>query len=302
MLTISNLSKRFGDVVAVDDVSLSVARGRVVGFVGPNGAGKSTTMRSIFGLVKPDAGEIAWDGAPVDARTAARFGYMPEQRGLYPKMKILEQVAFFAELKGVDRATARRQGEEVLTALGLADRLDDPLEKLSHGNQQRVQLSVSLIAEPELLVLDEPFNGLDPVAVTVLEDVLAERVAAGVGVLFSSHQLDLVERVSDEIVIIVGGRVKAAGQIADVRRRAGSPVVTVEVQSPTVPLSDVITGDVVTATTRTATVRVDGDAAIDQLLAQSRSAGTVVRFDFDLPTLQDAFTALADGQIDKETL
>ena len=183
MLRIDGLTKRYGPVLAVDDVSLGVEPGRMVGFVGPNGAGKSTTMRAIFGLVAPDAGTITWHGDIVGRDQHRRFGYMPEQRGLYPKMAIAEQVAYFAELKGIRRRPARKRAEELLGSLGLGDRATDPLEKLSHGNQQRVQLAASLANDPDLLVLDEPFSGLDPVAVETLNEVLVERVAAGAGAL-----------------------------------------------------------------------------------------------------------------------
>lgn len=297
MLQITDLSKRYGDLVAVDGVSLAVPRGRIVGFVGPNGAGKSTTMRSIFGLVAPDAGEITWDGSVVDRTSVARFGYMPEQRGLYPKMKVAEQVAFFAELKAVDASTARRRAHEILEALDLGDRVDDPLEKLSHGNQQRVQLAVSLVTEPDLLVLDEPFNGLDPVAVTTLQEVLRERVDRGVGVLFSSHQLDLVERICDELAIIVSGTIRAAGTVAEVRAATGTRLCTIEVDRPLVPLADAVQAPVLAATTRSVVVEVADDNELEALLAQARGAGTITRFDYDLPSLQDAFTAIAGADM-----
>ena len=296
MLSISGLSKRYGDIVATDGVSFDVPAGRLVGFVGPNGAGKSTTMRSIFGLVEPDAGSITWHGEPVERRHLAHFGYMPEQRGLYPKMAIAEQVAFFAELKGVDRRTARARAEELLDALGLGDRLDDPLEKLSHGNQQRVQLATSLANDPELLVLDEPFNGLDPVAVVTLQKVLNERVEAGAGVLFSSHQLDLVERLCDEIVIIIDGQIQASGTVRDVRAETGVRLVRLEVDRPIMPIADALVGlELVDSTTTTATVRVGSDAEIDDILGRARQAGAVSRLDYDMPTLEERFSALVTG-------
>ncbi|MEL6985859.1 MAG: ATP-binding cassette domain-containing protein, partial [Actinomycetota bacterium] len=283
MLQITNLTKRYGDLLAVDGVSLSVPAGRIVGFVGPNGAGKSTTMRSIFGLVAPDDGQIMWHGRPIDADAVARIGYMPEQRGLYPKMKVGEQIAYFAELKGVDRRTARERTGKILADLNLADRIDDPLEKLSHGNQQRVQLAVSLVTEPELLILDEPFNGLDPVAVETLNQVLRERVSRGVGVLFSSHQLDLVERICDELVVIVGGRVRAAGTVASVRAASGTRLCTIEVDRPIVPLADVIQAPVLSSTTRSVVVEVTDEADLEGLLTRAKQAGTLSRFDYDLP-------------------
>lgn len=293
MLQITNLTKRYGDLVAVDGVSLSVPAGRIVGFVGPNGAGKSTTMRSIFGLVAPDDGQISWNGRPIDTDAVARFGYMPEQRGLYPKMKVGEQISYFAELKGVDRKTARERTEAILGDLDLVDRIDDPLEKLSHGNQQRVQLAVSLVTEPELLILDEPFNGLDPVAVETLNQVLRDRVSSGAGVLFSSHQLDLVERICDELVVIVGGQVRAAGSVAGVRAASGTRLCTIEVDRPTVPLADVIDAPILASTTRSVVVEVADEGDLEGLLASARQAGTLSRFDYDLPSLQHAFTAIA---------
>lgn len=301
MLQISDLTKRYGDLVAVNNVSLAVPRGRVVGFVGPNGAGKSTTMRSIFGLVEPDSGTITWDGRSVGSEHLARFGYMPEQRGLYPKMKIRDQIAFFAELKGIGRKTALARAGEILESLDLGDRMGDQLEKLSHGNQQRVQLAVSLVTNPELLVLDEPFNGLDPVAVNTLQDVLTERVSMGAGVLFSSHQLDLVERICDEIVIIVGGEVRAAGTVHDVRASAGVRHVAIEVDRPLTPLVDAIDRPIVEGTTNHVVAIVESDQDLESVLAQARSVGVVTRFDYDMPDLQSVFTAIATEATDSTT-
>lgn len=299
MLQIENLTKSYGDLVAVDGVNLRVEPGKIVGFVGPNGAGKSTTMRSIFGLVAPDAGVIRWSGEEVTQEHMLRFGYMPEQRGLYPKMKIAEQVAFFGELKGVPAKRARAQAEELLGALDLGDRLEDPLEKLSHGNQQRVQLAVSLVNNPDLLVLDEPFNGLDPVAVITLQEVLAEQVSNGAGVLFSSHQLDLVERVCDEIVVIVAGKVLARGSVRDVRAAGGERRVTVEVDKPIMPIIDALDPEtVVSSTTESATVRVSNDAELEEVLARARQAGSVVRFDYDLPSLEERFASIVYASSD----
>jgi ABC-2 type transport system ATP-binding protein len=299
MLEINGLSKRYGDINAVSGVSFTVPRGRIVGFVGPNGAGKSTTMRSIFGLVAPDQGSISWDGQPVDASTLDRFGYMPEQRGLYPKMPIGRQVGFFAELKGLDGTTAREQAEGLLGDLGLGDRLNDPLEKLSHGNQQRVQLAVSLVSRPELLVLDEPFNGLDPVAVVTLQQVLAREIERGAGILFSSHQLDLVERLCDDVVMIVDGTIRAAGPVTEVRRSAGIRTVTVEIDQPTRSLSSVLVGAVDGRVTPhgpdKAVIEIADEAKLEQILGLARSAGSVIRFDYDLPSLEAVFTAIAEG-------
>lgn len=294
MLQITGLHKRYGDVVAVDGATLRVPAGKIVGFVGPNGAGKSTTMRSIFGLVRPDAGTITWNGSPLGPDTLGRFGYMPEQRGLYPKMKIIDQVAYFAELKGTSRPRAREQAASLLGELGLEDRLTDPLEELSHGNQQRVQLAVSMVHDPEMMVLDEPFNGLDPVAVGVLQEVLGARAKRGIGVLFSSHQLDLVEQLCDDVVIIAEGSIRASGPVPDVRRSLGHHRVVVSVDRPLFPLAEAL-GDFAIAEANTREVRLDvaDESMIDAVLTAARTAGPIDTIRFEPPTLTEVFATLA---------
>ena len=217
MLRIDHLSKRFGSLTALDDLSLHLDDGEIVGFVGANGAGKSTTMRIVMGVLAADAGAVTWDGAPVDAALRRSIGYMPEERGLYPKMKVGEQLRYLARLHGVAKTDAERAVEEWTERLGVAERRGDDVQKLSLGNQQRVQLAAALVGAPELLILDEPFSGLDPVAVDVMSEVLRERAAAGVPTLFSSHQLDVVERLCDRIVIIRSGRLVADGTIDELR-------------------------------------------------------------------------------------
>jgi ABC-2 type transport system ATP-binding protein len=183
MLAVSDLQHRFGPQVAVDGVSFSVGDGTIVGLVGRNGAGKTTTMRAIMGILRPLAGTISWEGRPVAAEDRRRFGYMPEERGQYPQMKVLEEVRYFARLHGLSQAAAARSARDWLGRLGLAERASDKLVALSHGNQQRAQLAVALVHGPPLLVLDEPFAGLDPSAVDVLAEVLEAQAAGGVGVL-----------------------------------------------------------------------------------------------------------------------
>ena len=212
MLEVRDLTKRYGDVVALGGASFSVAPGRIVGFLGPNGAGKTTTMRAILGLVRPDGGEVRWMGEPVGPGERARFGYMPEERGLYPRMKVGDQLVYLAELSGMTSGAAKEAAASWLGRLGLGDRAGARLEELSHGNQQRVQLAAALVHDPELVVLDEPFAGLDPIGVQALAEMLAQTAATGVAVLFSSHQLDLVEDVCQDVVIIDHGRDRAGGR------------------------------------------------------------------------------------------
>ena len=222
MLELSNVSKRYGNRLALDQVTFTVGDGRLTGFVGGNGAGKTTTMRIILGVLASDGGTVTLGGEPITEGDRRRMGYMPEERGLYPKMKVLEQTVYLARLHGWTPAAARRNAVELLERLGLGERMDDTIESLSLGNQQRAQIAAALVHRPEVLVLDEPFSGLDPMAVETVQGVLADAAAAGAPVLFSSHQLDIVERLCDDLVIIAGGRIAAAGAGDALRAEHGS--------------------------------------------------------------------------------
>ena len=217
MLELDGLTKRYGDKVALQDLTFAVRPGEVYGFVGANGAGKTTAMRIALGVLAADAGEVRWQGRPVTFGTRRRFGYLPEERGLYPKMRVTEQLVYFARLHGLDAAAAAAAAARLTERLGVAERRDDAVEKLSLGNQQRVQLAAALLHDPEVLVLDEPFSGLDPVGVNALAGVLLDKARDGVPVVFSSHQLELVERLCDSVGIINAGRMVAAGTVRDLR-------------------------------------------------------------------------------------
>ncbi|MCP2291996.1 ABC transporter ATP-binding protein [Nocardia amikacinitolerans] len=217
MLEVAHLVRRFGGTVAVDDVSFTVAPGALTGFVGGNGAGKTTTMRMIMGVLALHGGELRWQGRPVTAADRRSFGYMPEERGLYPKQPVFDQLVYLARLRGQSAADARRRAKELLERFDLGGRAKDKLESLSLGNQQRVQIAAAVIAEPSLLILDEPFSGLDPAAVDSMADLLREYADRDVPVLFSSHQLDLVERLCDRLVILASGRVVGQGSVDELR-------------------------------------------------------------------------------------
>ena len=212
-----HLEKSYGTLRALRDTTFSVRSGEIFGFVGSNGAGKTTTMRIALGVLAPDGGEVRWEGQPLDFAVRRRIGYMPEERGLYPRMKVARQLAYLARLHGMDAADAGRAAERWTEVLGVAERRDDEVQKLSLGNQQRVQLAAALVHDPDILILDEPFSGLDPGAVDVMSGVLRERAEAGVPVIFSSHQLDLVERLCDTVGIIKEGSMVAVGSIGALR-------------------------------------------------------------------------------------
>ncbi len=217
VLEIDHVSKSYGSVQALQDMTFEVRAGEIFGFVGSNGAGKTTAMRIMLGVLAADAGTVRWKGSELDLESRRLFGYMPEERGLYPKMKVGEQLRFLAELHGMPRAEAAEAVDRWTDRLGVGDRRGDNVEKLSLGNQQRVQLAAALVHSPTVLVLDEPFSGLDPVAVDIMSAVLRERADAGVPVIFSSHQLDLVERLCDRVGIVRSGCMQALGTIAELR-------------------------------------------------------------------------------------
>jgi ABC-2 type transport system ATP-binding protein len=293
MLEITDLSKQYGSVRALDGATFGVRPGRLVGFLGPNGAGKTTTMRCIFGLAHPDRGSIAWRDRPIDRAARLRFGYMPEQRGLYPRMKVADQLAYFAEQHGLSARDAKAATARWLEGLGLTDRSNAKLEALSHGNQQRVQLGAALVHDPELLVLDEPFSGLDPIGIETMSAILRERAAQGVAVVFSSHQLDLVEDLCEDVVIINRGRIAAAGAIDELRAASGRRHLEVEVVGNGNAWLDGRPD--LTAVERRgdlARLLVPADVELPALLAAASAAGPIRRFSFQPPTLSELFLEL----------
>jgi ABC-2 type transport system ATP-binding protein len=289
-LELIEVTRRFGDVVALDRVSFSVPEGAMVGFVGPNGAGKTTAMRIVLGVLSADAGSVRWRGAEVDGSTRRRFGYMPEERGLYPKMRVLDQLTYLARLHAVPAADSRREALRTLELLGIADRAGDRTETLSLGNQQRVQLAASLVHRPEVLVLDEPFSGLDPVGVDVLSGVLRDQAAAGVPVVFSSQQLELVERLCESVVMIDRGRIVAAGRIPDLRGADPRRLVRVEVTGAQTHWLDGLEGvRVVEPLVDGAVVEMAEGISSDRVLDAARAAGHVRTFAIVQPSLPEIF-------------
>lgn len=292
MLEAIGLTKAYGDIAALRGVDLQVERGQLLGFLGPNGAGKTTTMRTVFGLVAPDAGTVTWNGRPITEEARLRFGYMPEERGLYPRMRNADQVAYFGMLHGMTRHTAELEAARWLHDFGLSDRAGDRLEELSHGNQQRLQLAAALVHSPELLVLDEPFAGLDPVGVGAMGEILATQAAAGTAVIFSSHQLDLVEDLCDDVVIINEGSVALAGAVRHLRSAAPHRHLQLEVRDADPGWVDALLGAAVVSRDGDR-VRLDVSEGIElsTLLAAAQDAGEVIEFSYEPPSLNEVFLA-----------
>ncbi|CAN5426624.1 ATP-binding cassette domain-containing protein [soil metagenome] len=294
MLEIDDLHKRYGDITALDGCTLTVQPGRMLGFLGTNGAGKTTTMRAVFGLLRPDRGEVRWRGRTVTPADHARFGYMPEERGLYPKMRIADQLTYFGRLHGMSGASARQAAERWLGELGLDDRAGDPLEELSQGNQQRVQLAAALIHDPDLLVLDESFTGLDPIGAGTLGRVLLDRAEQGCGVMFSSHQLDVVEDLCEDVAIISAGRIVESGAVRELKSNSPHRVVELDLtEAQAAALGDL--DGVVEArfNGQHHALKVRRDVDIRRLLAAVEAADRLDHFVFTTPSLADLFAEVA---------
>jgi ABC-2 type transport system ATP-binding protein len=310
-LALHGVTRRFGDRTALDDVSFTVRPGRTTGFIGANGAGKTTAMRVILGVLAADAGRVTMGGLAMTPAMRCRIGYLPEERGLYPRMRVLDQLVHLGRVHGMSTQEARRRSNELLELLGLAERSHDHLSTLSLGNQQRVQVAAALVHDPDLLVLDEPFSGLDPLAIDAMGSLLRERADAGVPVLFSSHQLELIERLCDDIVIIDEGRVVVAGESSVVRRSTTGRRYRLRVEvpgagtapagsGPSEPVAPWVSA-LVAAVPGASLVSSSGDVLVlglapdaddQRLLAAAQSAGTVREFAPLVPTLAELYREL----------
>jgi ABC-2 type transport system ATP-binding protein len=289
MLDFDGVTKRFGPVTALDGCAFTARPGRLTGFLGPNGAGKTTAMRAVFGLAELDAGVVRWRGVPVSAAARARFGYMPEERGLYPRMRVRDQLVYLGQLGGRGAKDAGRSVDGWLERLGLGARGTDRLDALSHGNQQRVQLIAALIGDPDLLVLDEPFAGLDPIAMDAMGGLLSEVAARGVTVLFSSHQLDLVQDLCQDVVIIDHGKVVLAGGLAELRATVAQRYVSIRYQGPAPDWSGLGPVELVESGDGRARLRAGPGTDLAAVVAAVQDRAGIVSFAYQPPTLSELF-------------
>ena len=297
-LQIEGLCKRYGESVALQDMTFNVRPGELFGFVGSNGAGKTTTMRIALGVLSADSGQVRLGGQPIDLTVRRRIGYMPEERGLYPKMKVGAHLSYLAKLHGMSSGEAADAVARWTRRLGIDTRVNDTVDALSLGNQQRAQLAAALVHDPDVLVLDEPFSGLDPVAVDVMSEVLAEKAAQGVPVIFSSHQLDLVERLCHRVGIVVRGHMKEVGTVQELRAGGGTQLVVHAPQAPP-GWADGLSG-VHTALYRDGrtvlTVEAGREDVVGQaVLASALRTGPVHEFTRTQPSLTELFREVVSG-------
>ncbi|HZS15552.1 MAG TPA: ATP-binding cassette domain-containing protein [Candidatus Dormibacteraeota bacterium] len=289
MLEFHGACKRFGDVAALDGCTFAARPGRLTGFLGPNGAGKTTAMRAAFRLVELDGGSVTWRGHPVGDGDRVHFGYMPEERGLYPRMRVRDQLLYLGRLCGRTAPQVAGTVDALLDRLGVGDRANDRVDALSHGNQQRVQLIAALVNEPDLLVLDEPFSGLDPLAMGVMAGLLSDLAAAGATVLFSSHQLDLVADLCEDVVIIDHGRVVLTGALDEIRAAVPDRFVDVRFTGPAPEWAQLTGVEVLESTDGHVRLRADSRADAGSLLSRVGRETRIVALSFAPPTLSELF-------------
>lgn len=228
MLTVNNLVKNFGDLRAVSAMSFQINDGEILGLVGPNGAGKTTTFRMLLGLMRPDEGEVLWNGAPLNDKVRDLIGYLPEERGLYPKETVEHQIVYFGSLRGKDPKELKPKVDEWLTKLKVKGKKSSKIKELSKGNQQKVQLITTLIHEPKLVILDEPFSGLDPINADIMKDAIIELRKQGACVIFSSHNMDNVEKICDRLLMIKNGQQIMTGSVDEIKESFGRTKVFLE--------------------------------------------------------------------------
>jgi ABC-2 type transport system ATP-binding protein len=292
-LRATGVSQRFGDRVVLEDVDLEVPPGRVVGLLGPNGAGKTTLMRILFGVLAPDAGDVVWDGRLATEDDRRSWGYMPQERGLYRTMRVADLVVWVARLHGMEKRTAQARAAVLLDRLGLGDRQRDLVSQLSGGMAQRVQLALAMVHEPALLVLDEPFAGLDPAAIVFLSALVRDHVAAGRNLLFSSHQLDLVEDLCETITLLHRGRVVLHGDVRELKARSPDRYLRVDVGVPHDGWLPAGAGDVVRTDASGSRIRLAPGADPGAVLDAVRAHASVRDFGVESPTMSELFLAAA---------
>ncbi len=289
MIKADHLRKQYSTVLAVDDVSIDVQRGRIFGLIGPNGAGKTTTIRMLLNIITPDAGTIRFDGVPFSRAIQDRIGYLPEERGLYKKNKLLDTILYFASLRGLNGSEAKRRALQWLRRFELESYAKRKVEELSKGNQQKVQFITSILHNPDFIILDEPFSGLDPVNQIVLKDILQELKQDGKAIIFSTHQMDSAEKLCDEICLINRGKIVLEGSIKDVKQKFGTNSVHVEFVGDGSSISSIPSVGKATVYENYAELQLKADVSSRDLISAITSKVEVRKFEFVEPSLNSIF-------------
>ena len=304
MLAVSHLRKRYASLVAVDDVSLQVQRGKILGLLGPNGAGKTTTIRMIVDIVKPDSGTITFDGIPFNENIRNLMGYLPEERGLYRKSRLQNTILHFARLKGLSDSEAARRSQEWLDRLNLWQYQYLRIDELSKGNQQKVQFIVSILHDPQLIILDEPFSGLDPVNQIVLKDILLDLKRQNKAIILSTHQMDDAEKLCDEICLINHGKVVLDGNLSSIKNGYGKNSIHLEFDGDGTFLRSLSTVKKALVYEHFAELVLDSNAAPTSLLQEISRNIEIRKYERSQPSLQSIFLEIVSkdgGSLHEQT-
>jgi ABC-2 type transport system ATP-binding protein len=289
VLQLNDVTKRFGKFTAVDDLSLTIPEKEIFGFLGANGAGKTTTFRMILGLLDPSEGEILWDGKPINYDSSSKIGYLPEERGLYPKLKVREQLVYLARLKGIAKHDAEKELKEWLERFKIQEYADKKVEELSKGNQQKIQFVAAVLHKPQLLILDEPFSGLDPVNVELLKGAVLELKNAGTTIVFSSHRMEHVEEMCEHLCILQKGRPVVQGNLREIKRSFGKKNIIIHSEMPLEFLAGLPGVTKFTKTAEGARLQVEGEEIADRILKEIFGKGFIRKFELEEPSLNDIF-------------
>ncbi len=290
-LSISNITKNFRDVKAVDQLSIDIKAGSMFGFLGPNGAGKTTTLRMILDIFKPDSGSVTWKGKPISKHPQGTFGYLPEERGLYPKMRVKEHLIFLGRLNGLSKFDAMKKTDEMIQRFKLEEYAHKRIEELSKGNQQKVQTVSTLLHEPEILFLDEPFGGLDPVNTDLLKQMLLEGNEKGQTIIFSSHRMEQVEELCQDICILDHGKLILSGNLREIKKSMGRQYLRISVEGNESFWQAIPGLELVSRTTDYLEFRLTNNIDTNEILQTASQAGQVIHFELVEPTLNQIFVS-----------
>ncbi|GFR37989.1 putative ABC transporter ATP-binding protein YhaQ [Insulibacter thermoxylanivorax] len=297
-LQVEKVTKQYGDKVAVNSIDFKVGEGEIFGLLGANGAGKTTTMRMVLGLIYPDSGRILWKGKGYREELRRIMGYLPEERGLYPKVKVSEQIVYLAELRGMKRQEADKRLKEWLEKFNVSEYYNKRVEELSKGNQQKIQFIAAVIHQPEILILDEAFSGLDPVNVELLKTTVQELRKQGTSILFSSHRMEHVEELCENIIILHRSNTKLQGNLKEIKRQFPKERVVLETEGKVSGLERIPGVREVRETATGYEIRIDHMRAAQEILNTASAQSTVYRFQVMEPTLNDIFIRTV-GEIDE---
>ncbi len=288
-LQIKNVTKKYGELKAVNDLTLDIEAGRMFGLIGGNGAGKTTTFRMVLGLLAPTEGVIAWREQPIDYGASHLVGYLPEERGLYPKLKVRDQLVYLGRLRGMTKHEVIEKMEVWLERFHVPEYANKRVEELSKGNQQKIQFIAAVIHEPELLILDEPFSGLDPVNVELLKEAVVELNRSGVTIVFSSHRMEHVEELCDQLCILHEGKPVVQGGLREIKRSFGKKNVIVKADFPLEDLQNLAGVVKYKETVEGAELQVESEAIAQNIFDNLANRGFVHKFELEEPSLHDIF-------------